>query len=113
MKPVLLTVCFAGLFLGQPTRPSGTVARGGWDVNADQQTNDGHIYHLRGHAGVRGEEVSFHADGIDYDEDKGTMHLAGHVIIETKNGAPLHADEADYDVKSGEVKLKLKLLPAR
>jgi lipopolysaccharide assembly outer membrane protein LptD (OstA) len=104
MKRVLLTLCFASLCSAQS---------GVWNVSAAQQTAEGHIYHLRGSAEISNSDLVFRADQIDYDEDKAVIHLAGHVTIETKTRGTLHADEADYDVRSGEVALKAKLLPAR
>jgi len=55
----------------------------------------------------------FRADQIDYDEDKAVMRLTGHVTIETKSNGTLRADEADYDVSSGDVRLKLNLVAPR
>lgn len=105
MKRILLMVCFAAVGWGQ--------TRGTWEVAASALTNDGHIYHLRGHAEIRGVEVTFRADAIDYDEDKAVMHLAGHVTIETKTKGSLSAEEADYDVNSGDLRLRVKLTPAQ
>jgi lipopolysaccharide assembly outer membrane protein LptD (OstA) len=119
MKTVLLVTCCAVLCLGQESSPAGSprVARGWWDVDAAQQTSEGYIYHLRGHAGMRNKDIVFHADQIDYDEDKAVVHLAGHVTIET-NAVALGADDVDYNIKTGEiqarrgdVKLKLKQVP--
>jgi len=117
MKRILLIACFAALCLGQQGRPVGSgIAHGWWEVYATQLANDGHVYHLRGNAELRGAEIVFHADQIDYDEDEATVHLAGHVTIETDTVA-LEADDVDYDVKSGEIQarpggVKLKLKPA-
>jgi lipopolysaccharide assembly outer membrane protein LptD (OstA) len=74
-------------------------------------TNDGHIYHLRGHAELKSADLALRADTIDYDEDKAAVHLAGNVTIESKIKGTLRADEADYDVHSGEVRLKASLKP--
>lgn len=120
MKRVLLITCFAALCLGQQSRPAGSdVTRGWWEVHASDQTKDGHIYHLRGNAEIRGAEIALRADQIDYDEDKATVHMTGHVTIETDTVA-FQADDADYDVKAGEiqaqpggVKVKLKQAAAR
>ena len=49
----------------------------------------------------------------NYDEDKGIIHLSGNVAIETAKKGVLHCDEADYDTKSGDLKLKMNLAPAR
>jgi len=112
MKRILLAVCFAGLSLGQQANP-----RGWWEVSAAAQTSDGHVYHLRGQAAMKGAGLLFRADEIDYDEIKGTVHLAGHVSVETE-AVTLRADDIDYDVNSGEfharrgdVNLKLKQVP--
>ena len=113
MKRLLLSACFAALCLGQTSSPTApSVARGWWDVDAAELTSEGHIYHLRGHAEIRGTDIVLRADQIDYDEDKAVIHLAGHVTIETKNKGTLRADDANYGVNSGEVTLKLRLVPA-
>lgn len=110
MKRVLLTACFAVVCLGQQASP----ARGWWDLKCDEQTSDGHIYHLCGHAELRGTDILFRADQIDYDEIKFAVHLNGHVTIET-SAVAISADEVDYDVNSGDlhasrgdVRMKLK-----
>ncbi len=54
----------------------------------------------------------FRADAIDYDEDKATLRLFGHVTIETAKGT-YNADEGECDVTWGDLKLRLKLVPAR
>ncbi len=109
MKRVLLTVCFAALCLGQQNQ--SVRGRGWWTVSAVSQTSEGHVRHLRGHAEVSSTDVMFRADLIDYDEDRGMMHLSGHVTIEAKNKSALSADEADYNVNSGDLSLKIKLTP--
>jgi lipopolysaccharide assembly outer membrane protein LptD (OstA) len=91
--------CFAALCLGQQ--------RGWWDVSAAEQSSDGHIYHLRGHAELKGHGVVLRADAIDYDEDKAVVHLTGHVSIEA-NTVSVHADEVVYDINSGDIRLKVK-----
>jgi LPS-assembly protein len=64
-------------------RPPGPgVVRGWWDVNSDEQTTEGHIYHLRGRAEIRGTDMVFRADEIDYDEDKGYVAARGHVFYQ-------------------------------
>ena len=74
-------------------------------------TNDGRVYHLRGHAELKSADVTLRADSIDYDEDNAAVHLAGNVIIETRTKGILRGDEADYDVNSGDVRLKANLNP--
>jgi lipopolysaccharide assembly outer membrane protein LptD (OstA) len=76
-------------------------------MSAVQQTSEGHVRHLHGHAKISSSEVVFRADDIDFDEDRAVMHLNGHVTIEAKNKTTVIADEADYDVKSGDLRLKL------
>ena len=64
-------------------RPPGPgVVRGWWDVNSDVQTAEGHVYHLRGRAEIRGTDMVFRADEIDYDEDKGYVEARGHVFYQ-------------------------------
>ena len=50
----------------------------------------------------------FHADAIDYDEDKTSLRLIGHVTIETGKGT-FNPEEAEYNVTAGDLTLKLKL----
>ena len=109
MKHALLLGCFAALCFGQRGAP---VAPGSWDVSATEQTTEGHISHLRGHAEMRGTGITFRADEIDYDADKAVVRMTGDVTIETTNKGTLHADDATYNVTSGEIALKLKLVPA-
>jgi lipopolysaccharide assembly outer membrane protein LptD (OstA) len=113
MKRVLLLTCLSALCFGQQ------VTRGIWQVLASEQTNEGHVYHLKGHAELRGASTVFRADEIDYDEIKFTVHLAGHVTIET-DSILVRGEELDYDINSGDVRarrgdvnLKLKQSPAR
>ena len=80
-------------------------------MSAVSQTSEGHVYHLRGHAEISDTDVVFRADQIDYDEDKTVMHLSGHLTIEAKNKSTLSGEEADYDVNSGDLRLRLKLTP--
>jgi LPS-assembly protein len=64
-------------------RPPGPgVVRGWWDVNSDEQTSEGHVYHLRGRAEIRGTDMVFRADEIDYDEDRGYVEARGHVFYQ-------------------------------
>jgi LPS-assembly protein len=66
-------------------RPPGPgVVRGWWDVDAPEQTSEGHIYHLRGHpAEIRGTDMIFRADEIDYDEDKAYIEARGNVFFQS------------------------------
>ncbi len=65
-------------------RPPGPgVERGWWDVNSDEQTSEGHIYHMRGKAEIRGTDMVFRADEIDYDEDRGYIEARGHVFYQS------------------------------
>jgi lipopolysaccharide assembly outer membrane protein LptD (OstA) len=114
MKFAVLTACFAALCFGQ-----SSAGRGWWEVSSNEQTSEGHIYHLRGHAEIRGSGMVLRADQIDYDEAKAVMHLAGHVTIETDT-ISVRADDVDYDTNSSEVQarqghvsMKLKQVPAR
>ena len=110
MKRVLLLACLAAVCSGQQ---SSSVAHGWWDVSAEQQTSEGHTFHLIGHAQMSGTDIKFRADRIDYDEDKAVVHMSGNVTIETKNKGTLRADDADYDITSGDLRLRLKLATAQ
>ncbi|HEX3877299.1 MAG TPA: hypothetical protein VHW24_09950 [Bryobacteraceae bacterium] len=57
-------------------------------------------------------DLRFRADAVDMDEAKTTAHLVGHVTVEIPNRGTLTADEADYDLISGDLSLKLKVTPA-
>ena len=114
MKRVLLLAFFVAVCSGQQSSLTGSsAARGWWDVSAEQQTNEGRTFHLVGHAQMSGTDIKFRADRIDYDEDKAVVHLSGNVTIETKKKGTLRADEADYDVTSGDLRLRLKLATAQ
>jgi LPS-assembly protein len=65
-------------------RPPGPgVARGDWDLRAVEQTSDGHIRRMRGAAEVRGTDMVFKADEIDFDEDKEYVEARGHVFFQS------------------------------
>jgi lipopolysaccharide assembly outer membrane protein LptD (OstA) len=74
-------------------------------------TSEGHIYHLRGHAEMRGDNMVLRADTIDYDEEKAAIRLMGHVTIETKDKGTLRGDSAEYHANSGELTLTVKIGP--
>jgi lipopolysaccharide assembly outer membrane protein LptD (OstA) len=57
---------------------------------------------------MRGDGIVLHADAIDYDEDKTTLHPTGHVTIETGKGT-FNSDEAEYNATSGDLTPRLKL----
>lgn len=64
-------------------RPPGPgITRGEWGVTSVEQTTEGHIYHLRGSAEIRGTDMVFRADEIDYDEDKAYVEARGHVFYQ-------------------------------
>ena len=111
MKSLLPIACFAALCSAQQTAPVNPSARGTWNVTARSMSQDGHLYHLIGHAEIRGQEILLRADSIDFDEDKATMHLTGHVTIQTPDKGILNADEAEFDANSGDLHLKIKLSP--
>ena len=61
-------------------------ARGMWEVSAREQTSEGRVYHLRGDAVLRGEDMTLRALEIDFDEVSKTAHLKGNAVIETATG---------------------------
>jgi len=64
-------------------RPPGPgTERGWWDIEAVDKSTEGHIYHLRGKAEIRGTDMVFRADEIDYDEDRGYVEARGHVFYQ-------------------------------
>lgn len=101
MKRVLLLSSFAVLCSGQQTNASSQGVRGQWAVSAKEQTNNGHIYHLRGQAEMRNTALVFRADVIDFDEDNAIVHLTGHATIETKDKGTVRANAVDYYLNSG------------
>ena len=65
-------------------RPPGPgVARGEWNMRAVEQSSDGHIRHMRGAAEIRGTDMVFKADEIDFDEDKEYVEARGHVFYQS------------------------------
>ena len=111
MKRVLLAACFAALCSAQQGSLGKTL--GSWHMSAAQISSEGHVIHLRGHAEISNVDMAFRAGQIDIDEDKTAIHLTGNVTIDAKGKGTLIADEADYEINSGELRLKLKLAPAR
>jgi LPS-assembly protein len=64
-------------------RPPGVGGiRGEWQFDAIDQKAEGHVYHGRGHAEIRGTDMIFRADEIDYDEDKAYLEARGHVFYQ-------------------------------
>ena len=108
MKRVLLMVCFASLCTGQQRASVPSGATGVWETNCQKETSEGHVHHLRGNVEMRGDGIVFHADAIDYDEDKTSLRLIGHITIETGKST-FNADEGEYNVTSGDLTLRLKL----
>jgi lipopolysaccharide assembly outer membrane protein LptD (OstA) len=108
MKRVLLMACFASICAGQ--QAASGVFTGEWESKSQSHTitNDGHVAHWRGNVEMRGDGKVFHADAIDYDSDKTTLRLIGHVTIETEKGT-FNADEGEYNVASGDLTLRIKL----
>jgi LPS-assembly protein len=65
-------------------RPPGPgVNRGEWSIHAVDQVSEGKIYHLRGSAEIRGTDMVFRADEIDYDENRDYLEARGHVYFES------------------------------
>jgi lipopolysaccharide export system protein LptA len=101
MKRVLLLSSFVFPCFGQQTNASRQDVRGQWAVSAKEQTNDGHIYHLRGQAEMRNTPLVFRADVIDFDQDNVIVHLTGHATIQTKDKGTVRANAIDYYLNSG------------
>ena len=69
-----------------------------WNVNADRQSSEGHIYHLRGHASIEGADELLTADEIDYDEDAHYLEARGNVVFrQYAHDEELHADKVEYN----------------
>src|SRR5579872_5016499 len=71
------------------------------NINADHQTQEGHIYHLRGSARVETTDELVTADEIDYDDDTGNAQARGHVHFENfANGDKIDCDHGEYNYNS-------------
>src|SRR2546426_338155 len=71
------------------------------NVDADRQTQDGQLYHLRGNARVETTDSLLTADEVDYNDDTKVALARGHVHFENYvNGDKLDCDHAEYNVDS-------------
>jgi LPS-assembly protein len=71
-----------------------------WKVDADHQSSEGRLYHLRGHASIEGTDVMLTADEIDYDEDTHYVEARGNVVFhQYAHDEELHADKVEYRTK--------------
>ena len=80
-----------------PPEPGQASIRGQWEVAATQETHDGHVYHLRGKASLRGTDLAIRADEIDYNEEKAYIEARGDVAVAAyPSGAQSHCAKFSY-----------------
>jgi len=85
-------------------RPNAPPA-GEWNVNAQSQTTEGQVWHLRGHAEMENAAMLFRADEIDYNNDTGDVQARGSVYFEQfERNERIWADHLEYNTKSEEGK---------
>jgi len=74
---------------------------GEWEVDADRQTTDGPIYHLRGRALIEGSDVLLTAEEIDYNDETGDAEARGNVTFhQYVKDEELHADRVEYNTRT-------------
>ncbi|MGA2133280.1 MAG: LPS assembly protein LptD [Bryobacteraceae bacterium] len=74
---------------------------GEWNVNAEAQTTEGQIWHLRGHAEMENVVMLFRADEIDFNNDTGDVQARGNVYFEQfERNEKIWADHLEYNTKS-------------
>ncbi|HUE22694.1 MAG TPA: LPS assembly protein LptD [Bryobacteraceae bacterium] len=74
---------------------------GEWDVHAAEQTTDGKMRHLRGHAEMENVNMLFRADEMDYNEDTGEVQARGNVYFEQfERNEKIWCDHVDYNTKT-------------
>src|SRR5258708_6228214 len=71
------------------------------NIDADHQTQEGQLYHLRGNARVETTDSLLTADEVDYNDDTKEALARGHVHFENYvNGDKLDCDHAEYNIDS-------------
>jgi len=76
-------------------------AVGDWDAYAANQTTDGKMRHLRGHAEMENVNMLFRADSIDYNEETGDVQASGSVYFEQfERNEKIWADHLEYNTKT-------------
>ncbi len=74
---------------------------GEWNVDAVNQTAEGKVWHLRGHAEMENISMLFRADEIDYNDDTGDVEARGSVYFELfERNDKIWCDHLEYNTKS-------------
>ncbi len=81
-------------------RPNA-IPLGEWEFRAIDQSTDGPVRHLRGHAEVEGPTLLFRADKIDFNDDTKDLHAEGNVYFEQfERNEKVWADQVDYNTET-------------
>lgn len=76
-----------------------------WDVQAQEQTTDGRLRHLRGHAEMENINMLFRADEIDFNEETGEVQARGNIYFEQfERNEKIWADHMEYNTKTEQGK---------
>ena len=74
---------------------------GWWDVHAEDQNAEGHVWHLRGHAEMENVNMLFRADEIDFNEDTGDVQARGNIYFEQfERNEKIWAGHMEYNTKT-------------
>ncbi len=74
---------------------------GEWVTYAVDQTTEGRIYHMRGHAEMENISMLFRADEIDYNDETGDVVARGNVYFEQfERNEKIWCDHLEYNTKS-------------
>jgi LPS-assembly protein len=66
-----------------------------------EETNEGHIRHLRGHAEMENVSMLFRADEMDYNDDTGDVEARGNIYFEQfERNEKIWCDRLEYNTKS-------------
>ncbi len=68
-------------------------------IRADTQQKDKDTYHLRGHVEIVYEDMQVHADEASYDLSSGEVMARGHVVFDDPK-SHLNAEEVHYNVRT-------------
>jgi LPS-assembly protein len=82
-----------------PSVPPKTIPLGEWNIVAENQEVDGHIYRFQGHpAEFEDSRMLFRADQIEWDQETGDVHATGNVFFWSfDQNMKLWASRADYN----------------
>ena len=76
-------------------------AVGWWDIRAGEQTTEGKVRHLRGHAEMENINMLFRADEIDFNEETGDVEARGNVYFEQfERNEKIWAERVEYNTET-------------